>query len=243
MEIEKTFINRRIFLKSGALITLASSTGFGTDFVLKEFNNNSSSFSLPDLPYNYTALEPYIDAKTMEIHHSQHHKTYVTNLNNAVAGTGVEKLSLSEICKNISNYPMSVRNNAGGHFNHSFFWSIMKPASTEELIKPLSDSINDSFGSLDQFKEKFKEVAMNIFGSGWAWLVVNKNKLEIISTANQDNPLMDISSLQGIPVLGLDVWEHAYYLKHQNKRIDYINAWWKVVNWQEVNRRFIEAGS
>lgn len=196
------------------------------------------AFELPKLAYEYTALEPHIDARTMEIHHSKHHNAYVTNLNNAIAGTDAEKLSIEEICTNISKYPMAVRNNGGGHYNHSLFWSIMAPNAGGAPTGELADAINAAFGSFDKFKEEFAKAATTRFGSGWAWLVKHDGKLVISSTPNQDNPLMDIAEVKGTPILGLDVWEHAYYLHYQNRRPDYITSFWNVINWNEVARRF-----
>lgn len=200
------------------------------------------SFELPKLPYEYAALEPHIDTKTMEIHHGKHHQAYVTNLNNAIAGTDVEKLSLEEINKNISKYPVAVRNNGGGHFNHSLFWTVMKPGGGGAPSGALGEAISKQFGSFDEFKTQFAQAAATRFGSGWAWLIVKADKsLAISSTPNQDNPLMDIAEVKGTPVLGLDVWEHAYYLHYQNRRPDYVSAFWNVINWDEVARRYAEA--
>jgi Fe-Mn family superoxide dismutase len=201
------------------------------------------AFELPALPYAHNALEPHIDAKTMEIHHGKHHQAYVTNLNNAIAGTDAEKMSIEDICKNISKYPMAVRNNGGGHFNHSMFWKVMKPNGGGAPTGDLNDAINKAFGNLDEFKKQFNTAAATRFGSGWAWLCVKSDKsLAVCSTPNQDNPLMDIASdCKGTPILGLDVWEHAYYLHYQNRRPDYATAWWNVVNWDEVAKNFKEA--
>lgn len=197
------------------------------------------AFTLPPLPYSTDALEPHIDAKTMEIHHGKHHLAYVTNLNNAIANTGAENMSIEELLKNISKYAAAVRNNGGGHYNHSMFWTIMGPGAGGTPSGKLADSINSVFGSFDDFKKKFAEAGVARFGSGWVWLIKNSTgKLEITSTPNQDNPLMDIVETRGFPLLGLDVWEHAYYLKYQNRRPDYITAWWNVVNWNEVAKRF-----
>ncbi len=196
------------------------------------------AFELPKLKYAYTALEPHIDARTMEIHHSKHHQAYVTNLNNAIAGTDAEHLSIEEICKNISKYAMPVRNNGGGHFNHSLFWSILGPSTGNEPEGELLAAINAAFTSLADFKSQFAAAATGRFGSGWAWLVKKDGKLVISSTPNQDNPLMDVADVKGTPILGLDVWEHAYYLHYQNRRPDYITAFWNVVNWGEVAKRF-----
>ena len=199
------------------------------------------SFELPKLTYEYTALEPNIDARTMEIHHTKHHQAYVTNLNNALAGTDAENLSIEDICKNISKYPMPVRNNGGGHFNHSFFWKIIGPNAGGSPSGKLLDAINADLGGMDKFKEEFTKAATTRFGSGWAWLCLKEGKLCVCSTPNQDNPLMDIAECKGTPVLGLDVWEHAYYLHYQNRRPDYISAFWNVVNWAEVEKLYAEA--
>ena len=199
------------------------------------------AFELPQLPYAPDALEPHFDKQTMEIHHGKHHNAYVTNLNNAIAGTETEKLSIEEICKNISKYPMAVRNNGGGHYNHSLFWSILSPNSGAP-DEALAAAIHKKFGSMEAMKEEFNKAATTRFGSGWAWLCVENGDLKICSTPNQDNPLMDVvTDCNGTPILGLDVWEHAYYLKYQNRRPDYISAFWNVVNWTEVSKRFAAA--
>jgi Fe-Mn family superoxide dismutase len=195
------------------------------------------AFELPKLPYDYASLEPNIDARTMEIHHSKHHNAYVTNLNNAIAGTDAENLSIEEICKNISKYPMPVRNNGGGHYNHSLFWTILSGTPSKPSAK-LEAAITSDLGGMDKFKEEFNKAATTRFGSGWAWLLVKDGKLAVSSTPNQDNPLMDVADVKGTPILGLDVWEHAYYLHYQNRRPDYCTAFWNVVNWDEVSRRF-----
>jgi superoxide dismutase, Fe-Mn family len=199
------------------------------------------AFELPKLPYAYNALEPHVDAKTMEIHHTKHHQAYVTNLNNAIAGTDAEKLSIEEICKNISKYPLAVRNNGGGHYNHSLFWTVMGPNAGGEPTGDLAAAINSSFGSFAEFKTQFAAAGTTRFGSGWAWLLVKDGKLAVSSTPNQDNPLMDVAEVKGTPILGMDVWEHAYYLNYQNRRPDYIAAFWNVVNWTEVAKRFSTA--
>lgn len=197
------------------------------------------AFTLPQLPYAFDALQPHIDAKTMEIHHGKHHQAYVNNLNNAVAGTDAENMSIEELCKNISKYPAAVRNNGGGHYNHSFFWTLMTPGSNGMPSGALAEAINAAFGSLDEMKTKFNAAAAGRFGSGWAWLIKNADgKLEITSTPNQDNPLMDVAEAKGTPVLGLDVWEHAYYLNYQNRRPDYCTAWWNVINWKQAEKNF-----
>lgn len=197
------------------------------------------AFELPKLPYAFNALEPHIDARTMEIHYGKHHQAYVTNLNNAIAGTDAEKLSIDDICQSISKYPAAVRNNGGGHFNHSLFWTIMKENGGGNPSGLLASAITSTFGSFDEFKTKFNAAGATRFGSGWAWLIVGADKkLAITSTPNQDNPLMDIAEIKGTPVLGCDVWEHAYYLNYQNRRPDYMAAWWNTINWDEVGRRF-----
>jgi Fe-Mn family superoxide dismutase len=196
------------------------------------------AFELPKLPYAYTALEPHIDARTMEIHHSKHHNAYVTNLNNAIAGTDAENVSIEDICKNISKYPAAVRNNGGGHFNHSLFWTILSGTPSKPSAK-LEAAITADLVGMDKLKEDFNKAAATRFGSGWAWLCVENGKLKICSTPNQDNPLMDVvTDCNGTPILGLDVWEHAYYLHYQNRRPDYCTAFWNIVNWDEVSRRF-----
>jgi len=196
------------------------------------------AFELPKLPYAYNALEPHIDAKTMEIHHGKHHNAYVTNLNNAIAGSDTEKLSIEDICKGISKLAPAVRNNGGGHFNHSLFWTIMKPNGGGKPSGDLATAIDSAFGSFEEFQKQFANAAATRFGSGWAWLVVSGGKLVVSSTPNQDNPLMDVAEVKGIPILGLDVWEHAYYLNYQNRRPDYVTAFWNVINWDEVAARF-----
>lgn len=197
------------------------------------------AFTLPALPYAFNALEPHIDARTMEIHHGKHHNAYVTNLNSAIAGKPEENLSIEEICKSVSKYPAAVRNNGGGHYNHSLFWTLLSPSGGAVPSGAVADAIKSAFGSFDEFKTKFAAAATGRFGSGWAWLVVDASgKLQITSTPNQDNPLMDVAEGRGTPILGLDVWEHAYYLNYQNRRPDYIAAFWNIVNWNEVAKRF-----
>jgi len=198
------------------------------------------AFTLPALPYGFDALEPHIDAQTMQIHHDKHHQAYVDNLNKALAGTDGENLSLEELMANISKYPAPVRNNGGGHYNHSLFWEVLG-ANGGQPEDELAEAINAAFGSLDALKEKMNAAGTTRFGSGWAWLIVKDGKLEVTSTPNQDNPLMDIAEVKGTPILGIDVWEHAYYLKYQNKRPDYLSAIWNVINWAEVAKRFTAA--
>lgn len=193
------------------------------------------SFTLPDLAYDYNALEIAIDAQTMEIHHTKHHQTYITNLNNAIAGSANEGKELIDLVKNAGAISPAVRNNGGGHWNHSFFWDLMTGDSMGAPSGELADQIKTTFGDFDTFKTQFTQAGLTRFGSGWAWLIINQEgKLQITSTPNQDNPLMDIAEVKGTPILGLDVWEHAYYLRYQNRRPDYINAWWDVVNWNKV---------
>lgn len=199
--------------------------------------------TLPPLPYPSNALEPHIDQQTMEIHHGKHHNAYVTNLNNAIAGNAeLEGMSIEDLCKNINSVPeasrAAVRNNGGGHYNHTLFWNIMGPNGGGAPKGELAEAINAAFGSFDAFKEAVVKAGTTRFGSGWAWLVVKEGKLAVTSTPNQDNPLMDGS---GTPILGVDVWEHAYYLKYQNKRPDYLAAWWNTVNWDAVAANFAKA--
>lgn len=202
-------------------------------------NPTIMSFELPKLPYGFNALEPNIDARTMEIHHGKHHAGYVNNLNAAVDGTDAAGKSLEDLFKNMSNLPAAVRNNAGGHWNHSLFWTIMSPNGGGKPTGALAVAIEKELGGFDAFKEAFSKAAATRFGSGWAWLCVENGKLKICSTPNQDNPLMDlVKDCNGTPVLGLDVWEHAYYLNYQNRRPDYISGFFNVINWDEVNRRY-----
>lgn len=200
------------------------------------------AFELPSLDYGYDALEPHIDARTMEIHHSKHHGGYTSKLNDALKGTDGENKSIEEIMKNVDSYSTAVRNNGGGFYNHSLFWKVLSPNGGGAPSGELADAINSAFGSFDAFKQKFADAAATRFGSGWAWLCVQKGgKLDVCSSPNQDNPLMPGVGCGGTPILGLDVWEHAYYLKYQNKRPDYISAFWNVVNWDEVARRYGQA--
>ena len=196
------------------------------------------SFELPKLSYAYDALEPLIDARTMEIHHSKHHAAYTSKLNDAVNGTGLEGKSIEELLANVSKHSTAVRNNGGGFYNHNLYWEIMAPGGASQPEGDLLKAITDSLGSVDKFKDAFANAAATRFGSGWAWLVKQGDSLVVSSTPNQDNPLMDVADVKGTPILGIDVWEHAYYLKYQNKRPDYIEAFWKVINWDEVAKRF-----
>ena len=198
-------------------------------------------FELPKLSYDLGALEPHIDAKTMEIHHGKHHNAYVTNLNKAIEGTDLEGKSIEELMGSISSHSGAVRNNGGGHYNHSLFWSIMGPNKGGNPTGDLAVAINQAFGSFEEFKTQFAQAAATRFGSGWAWLVIHDNNLVVTSTPNQDNPMMDIAEVKGTPIVGLDVWEHAYYLNYQNRRPDYISAFWNVVDWDAVAARFAQA--
>lgn len=239
-------MRRRFFLKAAALSAVSL---YGRS--IYNFNNTINNklrstttmakFELPKLPYAYDALEPHIDKLTMEIHHSKHHQAYVNNLNNAVAGTDLEGKSLEELFSSISKAPVAVRNNGGGVYNHNLFWTNMKPNGGGAPTGAVADAINGAFGSFDEFKKLFSNAATTRFGSGWAWLVSSNGKLVVTSSANQDNPLMDLSEVKGSPLLALDVWEHAYYLHYQNRRPDYISSWWNVVNWDEVNARLAQA--
>ncbi|MEX0386651.1 superoxide dismutase [Spiribacter onubensis] len=200
------------------------------------------AFTLPDLSYDYDALDRSIDARTMEIHHTKHHNTYVTKLNDAVNGTDLEGKPLEELLTGISALPVGVRNNGGGHYNHSLFWKMLSPDGGGAPDGAVADAINEAFGSFDSFRETFTNAALGRFGSGWAWLIHTPEGLKVTSTPNQDNPIMDVAEERGTPVLSIDVWEHAYYLRYQNRRPDYVEAFWDVVNWDEVNRLLADAG-
>lgn len=196
------------------------------------------AFTLPSLPYAHDALEPHIDKQTMEIHHGKHHQAYVDNLNKAIAGTDNENKSLDELIAHAGSISPAVRNNGGGHWNHSFFWEILGSNGQGNPSGSLASAIDEAFGSFDAFKEKLNNAGATRFGSGWAWLIIKDGKLEVTSTPNQDNPLMDVAEVKGMPILGVDVWEHAYYLKYQNKRPEYLIAFWNVVNWDKVAERY-----
>jgi len=242
--------NRRDFLKKSALASLGI---IATNAIAEEqiqqleqvgnLNLPLSNFELPKLPYTYDALEPFIDKQTMEIHHSKHHKAYIDNLKKALS-VPVEGLAsdatLETMFSKISKLPHSIRNNGGGHYNHSLFWNLMKPNKDGGTNLPsgkLADAINSTFGNFDEFKKQFSDAALKRFGSGWAWLFQQDGKIKIGSTPNQDNPLMENAEISGKPLLALDVWEHAYYLKYQNKRNEYISNWWNVVNWDVVSQQ------
>ncbi len=242
--------SRRDFLKKGALYTIATTGIIASAGALARASDvteklsaliDVSKFTLPPLPYAYDALEPHIDKMTMEIHHTKHHQAYINNLNKACEQENISG-SLDSILATISKYSVTVRNNAGGHWNHSFFWKIMKPNGGGAPTGKLAEAINATFTTFEDFKLKFNDTAMKRFGSGWSWLALDLNgTLEIGSTANQDNHLMEDSNYRGTPILGIDVWEHAYYLKYQNRRADYINAWWNVINWDEVAKNYASA--
>lgn len=247
-------MNRKNFLKttlaSALALTSIKSWGFsfGSNYnkkfpvmSLEQTLAESAPFTLAALPYAPESLEPNIDKLTMEIHHGRHHKAYVDNLNKAIVGTPLEKLSLWDLLKDAGKQVPAVRNNAGGHWNHTFFWNILSPMGGGTPKGALAEEITKTFGSFDKFKEEFAKAATGRFGSGWAWLIVQDKKLAITSTPNQDNPLMDVAEKKGQPILGIDVWEHAYYLKYQNKRADYIAAYWNVVNWDAVSKNFENA--
>ena len=197
------------------------------------------AFELPPLPYGFDSLEPHIDATTMQIHHDKHHAAYVTNLNKALEGNEAANWSLEQLMAGISKFPAPVRNNGGGHYNHSLFWKLMKPGGGGSPKGAVDAAIHADLGGFQNFYEQFTNAGITRFGSGWAWLIVNESKkLQIVSSPNQDNPLMDIAEVKGTPILGLDVWEHAYYLKYQNRRADYVAAFFNVINWDEVNARY-----
>lgn len=204
-----------------------------------EITMKEGKHTLPKLSYAYDALEPHIDARTMEIHHTRHHQAYINNLNNAIEGTELASMSLEEIFQNMSKHSMAVRNNGGGHWNHALFWEILSPEGGGKPGPGLLSAIEAQFESFDNFKEQFNKAAATRFGSGWAWLIVDAHgKLQVTSTPNQDNPLMDVADVKGTPILGIDVWEHAYYLHYQNRRPDYINAFWNVVDWKAVEKKY-----
>lgn len=235
-------LTRRNFIKgtvaTSVVLSLSPVSSFATDA------KPSGPFILPELSYPYNALEPVIDAKTMEIHLTKHHQAYVDKLNGEVAKTsGLKGRTIEQIVGNVSNYNITVRNNAGGHWNHTFFWKLMGPAAQSGEPSPeLKAAIDKKFGSIEKFEEEFDKAGVAQFGSGWVWLIKNSSgNLEITSTPNQDNPLMDDAKVKGTPILGNDVWEHAYYLKYQNKRADYLKNWWKVVNWKQVSENYSTA--
>ena len=226
--------SRRTFIKQTAFAATALQLINSGVFAA---NSEPLTFSLAPLPYKYDALEPYIDALTMQIHHGKHHQAYVDKLNAAIKDENINSASIEELLAHVSKYKPAVRNNGGGHYNHTMFWELMTPTTEKNIPSKLSDAINASFGNVDEMKKQFTEAALKRFGSGWAWLVDAGNSLLICSTPNQDNPLMDIAEVKGKPLMCLDVWEHAYYLKYQNKRADYITACWNTMNWNMVAGR------
>jgi Fe-Mn family superoxide dismutase len=232
-------INRRKFvvtsLKAGAITVAIPLVATAENMSI--LHAPALQFSQVKLPYAYSALEPHIDAMTMEIHYTKHHTAYIKNVNDAIAAENISASTEKEFFANASKLSAKAKNNGGGAWNHNFFWEVMKPNGGGNPSGKIADAINGAFGSMDKFKEEFNKAATTRFGSGWAWLVNDNGKLKIGSSANQDNPLMDNSELKGTPLLGLDVWEHAYYLKYQNKRADYVNAFWNVINWDEVAKR------
>lgn len=239
-------MNRRHFLNkfvtAGGIFLLSFSKNVNAkNFMYNNLKESSMSgkFELSPLPYPYDALEPFIDKWTMELHHTKHHQAYVNNLNKAIEGTELAGKTLEELLKNASKVPVAVRNNGGGHWNHEFFWNIMKPNGGGTPSGELYDAINSTFGSFENFKKAFFDAAIGRFGSGWAWLIISNGKLVVTSTPNQDNPLMDVAEVKGTPILGIDVWEHAYYLKYQNRRNEYVENWWNVVNWDAVAKHFL----
>lgn len=238
-------MNKRNFTKTGILMLIAlagSVLVINSSFTWKLSQaEEAQGFILAPLPYAYDALEPYIDERTMEIHHSRHHAAYVNNLNKALKGKKDINLPLETILSRISEYSTAVRNNGGGHYNHELFWNIMSPQGGGEPTGELAEKIKETFGSYEQMKDELNKAALGQFGSGWAWLIVQDGKLKITSTPNQDNPLMDVVAEKGYPIMGIDVWEHAYYLKYQNRRGDYVSAFWNLVNWKYVNERYQEA--
>jgi superoxide dismutase, Fe-Mn family len=235
--------SRREFI--GNTLKTAVTTAFGTSLITSHANAslfsdqpfNAFEFSQVKLPYAYNALEPHIDAQTMEIHYSKHHSAYIKNVNEAITTENIAFTSEKDFFSNASKLSAKAKNNGGGAWNHNFFWQVMKPNGGGAPSGKVAELINASFGTFEKFKEQFTQAAMTRFGSGWAWLVNDNGKVKIGSTPNQDNPLMDVSDIKGAPLLGLDVWEHAYYLKYQNKRNEYVASWWNVVNWDEVAKR------
>ncbi|MFN3841044.1 MAG: superoxide dismutase [Cyclobacteriaceae bacterium] len=236
---------RREFIQTAAKVSvlatvappLMAETACASVATKQPVSSPALAFAQVNLPYAYNALEPAIDTLTMEIHYSRHHAAYVKNVNDAIAAEGIAYTTEAEFFSNTSRLSAKARNNGGGAWNHNFFWTVMKPGGGGTPVGKVADALNGAFGSFEKFKEQFSATAMSRFGSGWAWLVNDGGKLKIGSTPNQDNPLMDISELKGIPLLALDVWEHAYYLKYQNKRNEYIANWWSIVNWDEVGKR------
>jgi Fe-Mn family superoxide dismutase len=236
-------VNKRSFIKSvvlggAGLVATNLSSRLKAATTASRKRKWDGEFVLPDLPYAYDALEPYIDAQTMELHHSKHHAAYTKNFNAAVKEAGLTGKTAREILSEVSRYPASIRNNGGGYFNHKLFWKMLAPATGKKPSQELLEALNKQFGSFDAFKDKFSTAAKTVFGSGWAWLILAGDKLMVTSTPNQDSPIMDIVQEKGTPLLCVDVWEHAYYLKYQNRRADYVDAFWNVVNWDFVSQRY-----
>lgn len=227
------------FLFSGTLMALILLTISATDPKNDTDNAQAVQFEQPPLGYAYNALEPYIDAMTMEVHYSKHHAAYTKNFNAALAEANVREKNIEAIFAHISQYPLAMRNNGGGYYNHNLFWQIIAPGGSRSPQGELLEAINRKFGSVDAFKEEFSKKAMSVFGSGWAWLIVSDGELKITSTPNQDNPLMDVVAERGRPVIMIDVWEHAYYLKYQNRRKEYVDAFWNIINWDQALKNYL----
>lgn len=242
MTSRRAFLQKSILAGVGLSVLGKTALSAEENFTSQTQVEGTQTYTLPPLPYGYDALEPWIDMKTMQVHHDKHHQAYVDNLNKALATIKDAPATLEATLKTVSTQPVAVRNNGGGHWNHTFFWEIMKPAATAGSPNvpagKLAEGINSAFGSFEKFKEQFTKSAKERFGSGWAWLVLKDGNLVITSTPNQDNPLMDVAEVQGKPILGLDVWEHAYYLKYQNVRADYISNWWNIVNWEKASEHY-----
>lgn len=238
-------MDKRTFLKNSAILALggavATSLTGSLASAMSKGAEAGDAYKLPDLDYAYDALEPHIDARTMEIHHSKHHAGYTRKFNAALASDGLSEASIKDLFKKVSQQPAAIRNNGGGFYNHKIFWKNLSPKGGGTAGGDVGKAINKSFGSFDKFQELFSKAAATRFGSGWAWLVKTKDGLAVTSTPNQDNPLMDVADQHGYPLLAIDVWEHAYYLKYQNRRTDYISAFWNVVNWDYVNERYNKA--
>jgi Fe-Mn family superoxide dismutase len=235
---KREFLKRTILAGSGALF-LSQVDSVAESFAGVYSESSDIPFPQPPLGYAYNALEPHIDAQTMEIHYSKHHAAYTKNFNAAVLENNLKEKSIEDIFANVSKLPVGIRNNGGGFYNHNLYWEIMTPKGGGEPSGEIAKQINNDFGSFAKFKEDFSKAAAGQFGSGWAWLITKDKKLQIVGSANQDNPLMDIAPVKGFPILGIDVWEHAYYLKYQNKRADYISAFWNVINWGRVEEKFL----
>jgi Fe-Mn family superoxide dismutase len=235
-------MDKRTFLKTGVIGlggVFAMSSLYPGRFARKIFKQNTGrEFRLPELPYAYDSLEPYIDAETMKTHHTRHHAGYTAKFNAAVKEAGITGKNAKEILSEVSQYPEAVRNNGGGYFNHKLFWRVLSPDGGGEPKEELSVAIHNTFGSFENFKSEFSKAATTIFGSGWAWLILSEGKLKITTTRNQDSPVMDIAEVKGTPLLMIDVWEHGYYLKYQNRRAEYVNAFWNIVNWDFISKKY-----